>query len=608
MATTTTRAPAKGKAKAPAKGPAAKKPATSATAGLQDLTIDKLVPSPLNPRKTFDPVAIDELAASIRADGQVYQNLVARKHPTKRGKFEIIAGERRYRSVSQLVKAGDWLKTKTVPVKVIVADDAKVIEIGALENMQRKNLTPLEEARAFAALRELGRETDQIAEAVGMSRRHVQVRLQLVDTLTPEAQMAMEQGALSLAQVRMIMLEKDAKAQNAIVGMALEDRARGGEFEPRSIRHHILHKCIHVSKAIFPPEQYKGEYVTDEDNEDIRYFKDRGQFEKLQQKAITELEKTLKEEWAWVEVHRGCRPGGYEKSKDKTVAGAFIVVSYDRSVEVSEGWAKEKPKRAIAGGGAKAETPVFTKAHLSYASHRKTEALQDAVAADPRTAKLLVCVALMGGSGTVRITGGRVDPVVSPRLAPSIADIISKLPDKIFGSEEGVPIAIKGQFGLHCYIDDAREANAYSALQTLSDEELDRLLAVLVATSVGTWTGWSPTLGDDPLPCAVAEDLQIDMTEHWQIDEAYLELCRKKALREIFEAVAPSGDDADMIASRDKMTAKAMRTAITMRNDSDTMASVYVLPREMQFGSEKELKKAKALKYEPPEDVAQAAE
>ena len=586
----------------PAKKATARKPAarvSGAPKDLIELTIDKLTPSPLNPRKAFDQAGIDELAASLKIDGRVFQNLVARKWAGKgKATHEIIAGERRYRAATQLVKAGDWPADRPVPVLVIEADDAKVIELATVENVQRKDLTPLEEARAFAQLRNLGRTTDEIALAVSMSLRHVQLRLQLIDTLTTEGQAALERGDISFAQARSLMLAKDAERQDSLLNIVLRPDYIGDEWTPHEIRERILADTIPESRAIFPVEQYTGSFIADTDDEELRHFEDVAQFEALQEDAISKLEAELKERWSWVKLVRGYYSSyEYEACSEGNTddAGTVIQVDYDHSVKVHDGLVKRSqssstgPSTSI-GAGTSAPQPPFTKKQLTYAHNRKTEALQEAVLRSPRTAKVLVCLSLIGADRTVRMSADRIeadDRALHRNVAGVLDGFRATLGSKRFTDDS----LGRGHLQL-CYDERGNELSVYKTIEALDDAELDRLFTALVAGRVGTFSGYEPRLGDLPLPCTLAADLNVNLLEHWCIDDEYLAMLKKPRLIEILDAIAPF--DKDGKAEAQKKTAKELREIVKTK----TLESMRVLPREMQFGSESNLEAGEALAFE----------
>ena len=132
---------------------------------METLPLSKLRPCDANPRKSFDPVTIEGLSRSIRTDG-LLQNLVVAKPTGKLRKYTIISGERRYRALCLLVENGDL--PKNTPVPVIIRDglsEEETHRIATVENIQRENLPPLEEAEAVTALLRDGveRRDDQAA-------------------------------------------------------------------------------------------------------------------------------------------------------------------------------------------------------------------------------------------------------------------------------------------------------------------------------------------------------------------------------------------------------------------------------------------------------------
>lgn len=177
------------------------------------LSLDQLGPSVRNPRQIFDGEAIEELAESIEMHG-LQQPLLVRRFPldSKNGVsatvplYEIVAGERRYRALRRLAALGRWRSEELkVPCRIVEADDATVLELALIENLQRQDLTPLEEAEGFARLRKFdGRSwsTADIAKRIGKTQRYVQQRLALVEKLSPEAREALRTGAIDVTQAR----------------------------------------------------------------------------------------------------------------------------------------------------------------------------------------------------------------------------------------------------------------------------------------------------------------------------------------------------------------------------------------------------------------------
>ncbi len=152
------------------------------------LRVDRLSPNPYQPRKTFDPSTLDELAASIRDHG-VLQPLLVRPDPGAANTYQIVAGERRWR-------AAQLADLDTVPGIVRDLDDAAMELLGLLENIQRADLNAADEAEAFKNLMERrSLSTRDLGDLIGKSHAHVVQRLRLLDN--PDITEAVRSGALS---------------------------------------------------------------------------------------------------------------------------------------------------------------------------------------------------------------------------------------------------------------------------------------------------------------------------------------------------------------------------------------------------------------------------
>lgn len=172
--------------------------------GVRKLPVSSLRPGIYQPRLTIDQTAIDELAASIRELG-VLQPLLVREHPSHPGEFEIIAGERRWRAAQQA-------QLHEVPVLLKVISNQEALEIALVENLQRRDLSPLEEAKGFKRLMDEFDHTQEVlAQAVGKSRSHVANILRLLNL--PEAvQELVENGVLSAGHARALLTSDNAEA------------------------------------------------------------------------------------------------------------------------------------------------------------------------------------------------------------------------------------------------------------------------------------------------------------------------------------------------------------------------------------------------------------
>ena len=178
-----------------------------------EVPVDRLDPNPLQPRTVVDPVRLGELAASIEESGMVQPLLVRRAG----GRYQIIAGERRWRAAQQLGLA-------TVPVTIRDVPDDRLLELALVENIQREELSPLEEALAFQRLQEeLKLTQEEVARKVGRDRSTVANALRLL-RLPREVRDLLASGALDGGHGRALLALERAEDQSAMA----RDAARQG--------------------------------------------------------------------------------------------------------------------------------------------------------------------------------------------------------------------------------------------------------------------------------------------------------------------------------------------------------------------------------------------
>jgi ParB family chromosome partitioning protein len=161
------------------------------------ISISNLKPSPSQPRRLFDKNSINELAESIKSKGLV-QPILVRPSPTESGTYEIIAGERRWR-------AAQIAQLHEVPAVVRKLDDQEALEIAIIENVQRSDLSPIEEAAGYKRLIEnYGHTQEALAEIVGKSRSHIANIIRLLG-LPQSIQDMISEGKISSGHARAIM-------------------------------------------------------------------------------------------------------------------------------------------------------------------------------------------------------------------------------------------------------------------------------------------------------------------------------------------------------------------------------------------------------------------
>jgi ParB family chromosome partitioning protein len=178
-----------------------------------EVAVERITPSPFQPRRTFDEAKLDELAASIRNQG-IIQPLVVR---ARADAFELIAGERRWRAA---MKAG----LERVPVVVREANDHEALQLALVENLQREDLNPIEEAAGYRRLQEeFHWSQEEMAEKVGKSRPAIANSLRLL-SLPVEVQREVSDGHLPAGQARALL---GLPTEALIVSASREVIARG---------------------------------------------------------------------------------------------------------------------------------------------------------------------------------------------------------------------------------------------------------------------------------------------------------------------------------------------------------------------------------------------
>jgi len=178
----------------------------------RELDIDLLEPNRFQPRQIFAEAKLEELARSIRAHGFI-QPIVVRRAGER---YQIIAGERRWRAARQLGMS-------RVPVSIRSIPEGSLLEISLIENIQRENLNPVEEARAYLRLsQEFGLTQEEIARRTGKDRSTVTNFLRLLKLPSEVQQMVLE-GLLSMGHARAILALEGAKEQRTLAEQAIEN-------------------------------------------------------------------------------------------------------------------------------------------------------------------------------------------------------------------------------------------------------------------------------------------------------------------------------------------------------------------------------------------------
>lgn len=181
------------------------------------MPIENLKPGASQPRQVFDDAALNQLAESIKAHG-LLQPLLVRAVSGQYDKYEIIAGERRWRAAQKA-------QLHEVPVITLDMDDTQALEIALVENLQREDLNPVEEAQGYKRLMdEYGHTQEKLAEAVGKSRPHVANMMRLL-ALPDMVLHHLESGDLTMGHARALISSNDPEGlARAVISKGLNVR------------------------------------------------------------------------------------------------------------------------------------------------------------------------------------------------------------------------------------------------------------------------------------------------------------------------------------------------------------------------------------------------
>lgn len=510
---------------------------------IQTIPLNKLtVAEGGNPRRSMDAAALEGLAASIKADG-LLQNLVVRKAGRK---FRIVSGERRYRALSLLAERGDIEKDHPVPVEVRGdLTEADALRLATVENVQREQLAPMDEAEAFATLLSEGASLEDVAAKAGVSVLTVKRRVALA-SLCDEAKALVREGVFSLSVAEALTLGTHDQ-QRAVI----ERLEQGYSYDADDLREMLTGEKPAVSLAIFPMEQYAGTVTADLfADDDNTFFDDAEQFYRLQSEAVEALAAHHREAGAaFVEVLTEGYVAWWQfrEAEDGEQGGVVIHFKPSGRVEVREGLVKKDVRPSVAEETAEAPSapkpqPEYSGPVIRMMNAHKSLAVMEALMANPRKAKEVAVINLLNAYDWT----GRVRLDAHPALAH-------------FAQADGQPTAylaiereaqdVVNTLGLgeakrHAYARPVRGAweqlltetknptALYEVLRGFSDAELDQLHLFLTALTFGQGNMDALDTGDS-LFNRVAADLDVAMRDSWVPDEAFLTRRRKDQLEAI---------------------------------------------------------------------------
>lgn len=491
----------------------------------------------VNPRKVVDKGTIAGLAQSIRVDG-VLQNLVVR--PEGDGIYRIIFGKRRHLALQYLKKEGAIDDAYPVPVDIKEGlDDHDARRIATVENAQREQLHPMDEAEDFAALLQSGGTLETITEKTGLSATTIKRRL-AVATLAPQVKRAFRVGTFGRAIAEALTLGSHEQQRAILESLQSEEPPDADE-----IRGIFLGQKPTLSLAIFPREQYPGTLTTDLfADEETTYFDDVDQFLALQKQAVNALAEERRKTAAWVEeFHLYTVPWWqFREAREDEPSGVVINLHPSGAVEVREGLARHEVEPSvteatqtspIAPRPAK-ERPVYGTELIRYTACQRSAAVQAALLANPRKAKEAAVTLLLVGFRRdfgIRLTvhACHSSPAAErlQRSHQSTQEVTAAAIAHLgFGGDPEEPARHDGPIRL---IDGPDGFIVLDAVRVLPDDTLDQLLFLLPVLCLGQDHVEAVDTGES-LFNRIAADLGVAMRAWWKPDATFLTLLTREQL------------------------------------------------------------------------------
>ena len=541
------------------------------------LPITKIQISEANPRKAFDEDSILGLAQSIKTDG-LLQNLIVGKARGKKKLHPIICGERRFRAISHLVENGDLPKDYEVTVEIkddLDADTA--LRIATMENIQRQDLTPLEEAQALTKLVQDGEKLDDIVAQTGLSAHTVRRRLVLMQ-LSETVKECLETGEITLSQAEALSVGTYEEQERCL------NMAKSGYWDAEDIKDRILGDLPTLSMAIFERELYTGEYTTDLLGEDDNtYFNDAEQFFELQKQAAEELAESYREKADWVEFVEGYFSSWqYGRAEDGETGGVIVSLSASGAVEVHEGLIKTKADEDTANSLKEKPKATYPIPLRRYMAMHKSVAVQSALIENPRVAKqLAVANKLYRFKNHDCLSYFEQEETTSPALI--IINEQAKALLAHFGhNAEDVTWRDLG------YLFNYNLENAYKAVKDLSDEVLESLLVTLDALEFGQLFTDQLDTYEGSIFNQVAHDLRVDMRNYWRPDEAFLKRRNKVQLQQIVTDAGCFQKFGNVAGYKKKELVTSMskhfQQVLTLESpNADELKATFWIPEAMAF-------------------------
>ena len=498
---------------------------------IQTVTLAQLEASAGNPRKAFDETSIVGLAQSIKADG-LLQNLVVAKPKGRAKKFTIISGERRFRAMQHLLSQGEISQDFTVPVEVKEnLTEEEILRIATIENVQRENLSPLEEAKEALANKEIDL---SLAEALSIGTSEKQTDL-------------------------------------------LGDILNGWIDTVSDLKEKLVGNLPSVADAIFPKELYTGTYTTDLFSEDkTTFFNDVDEFMALQLAQAEKWAEDYRKTREWVEVIEGrFSSWQFDKAEEGQPCGTVISISNYGSVEVHDNLLKISKVDEDTTKVLREKPAVTYPAPLCrYMSMHKSVAVQAALITNPRKAMELAVIQKLSkykAHGLHQYFAK--DETESPALR-----YVEEQASIVLETLESCGFK-KGERGVLSFFNS--EEKLYDVVTGLSDAQLTTTLLTLSAMEFGQFSSDVLDTKSSSLMNRFAVDMGVNMQHSWWADEDFLRRRNKIQLQKIINEAGFASQFANVADYKKGELVKKL-AKLFAKSFSENAHSQWV-PEAMQF-------------------------
>ncbi len=538
---------------------------------LQTVTLSQLEASAGNPRKAFDETSIIGLAQSIKTDG-LLQNLVVAKPKGRAKKFAIISGERRFRAMQYLLSQGEISQDFTVPVEVKEnLTEEEILRIATIENVQRENLSPLEEANAIKILVQDGEKLDEIVSKTGLSVTTIKRRLSLLN-LVDVAKEALANKEIDLSLAEALSIGTSEK-QTDLLG----DILNGWIDTVSDLKEKLVGNLPTVADAIFPKEEYSGSYTTDLFSDDkTTFFNDVDEFMALQLAQAEKWAEDYRKTREWVEVIEGhFSSWEFDEAEEGQPCGTVICVSSWGAVEVHDNLLRKQKLDKETSTALRAKPVVTYPASLCrYISMHKSVAVQLALLNNPRKAKELAIIQKIQSFKAHSCHKYFSQNETGLPAFSAVTDKINALYDlfQSHGFDQVKPDVIEFF---------RRDYQTYDVVQKLSDEQLETALLTLSALEYGLTIIDGMDCTDFSLFNRLGLDMGLQMDECWCPDEDFLKRRNKVQLQKIITDAGFSGQFASVADYKKGELVKKL-AKVFAKNFSENGKSAW-LPEPMQF-------------------------